>query len=686
MNKEKKKRVKQIRQALCMWTLSALIMIPLVSCGAAENKKEDNRLSMYVGLGNTNGGYYAKLHDMILEETGIDVKYTYNMTLDTSTAALNKIKSGDLPADIMITANVTPPELQKEAFLDLAAVTNIPDLFSFQRISEVSVDGGVYQLPFSTRLIGFEYNETLFHEMGWEVPETYQEMLELKKKADEAGIVFAVSGGAATGHGFNYLFHLMGTNFLCSANGTQWLNSFLKGTESIARFQTEGHYFKEYVESGLFDTLHDEDWLAGRAAQKVRALFYYNILNDAYSYHGFRYNPDGTLYGAEYTADGQPVMTEDAAGSAVFDGEEYVLFDENNEKHRQLPRYSIPGTVVLNDEYKALPWISENGNSNCFASYDNMEIALDKRLGEKKNAEKLQQAVKVLEFMTTQKATDLFTELYVDGYVAVKDFEIDNSRVYAAYKDKITQGYLMPWYYTNFDNETINNVGKMVNSYIKSGGLESYDAIMEELENNQKQKLNQSTNYVAEITETLGYEDSAKVLAIAGGLALQEKYDELGIGEEVTAALLPYTTSLSEMPLYQPIGVAQEKFYQDKIPQSGFSAYIGNGHRAPVGIRMSGSELKQLQKKGYNTLADYEYDHTYFYVIMTKDGSQIKDDQLYLVAVAPGSLESEVYDAFLTEGKVILSEEKPAAGDTQAGLARFFETHPVLSKKTISWQ
>lgn len=57
-------------------------------------------------------------------------------------------------------------------------------------------DGKLYGLPRNTDVAGFYYNEKMFKDNGWEVPTTYDQLLELAKKISDKDIVpLAMDGG-----------------------------------------------------------------------------------------------------------------------------------------------------------------------------------------------------------------------------------------------------------------------------------------------------------------------------------------------------------------------------------------------------------------------------------------------------------------------------------------------------------
>ncbi len=656
------------------------MILTFASC-AKVPVQDDSPITMYIGLGNTKTTYYTALKELIKEELGYDVEFVYSNTLDTTNTMNQMIKNGDLPTDIIVTASRTNEEYQENAFLNLSTETNLPDLFTSNQIKQIDVDGSVYQLPFSTRLIGIEYNKTLFEEYNLELPSSLEEMIALKAKAEELGLKFSTTGATLTGHGFNYLFHLLGTNYIFGADGTEWLANYRSGNASIDEFKEEASYFEKFVEAGLFGSIHSEDWNASTEFKETRALFYFNIINDTYSYDGFQYDDDGKIVGAEYIGD-EVVAEEATDGIAVEIDGKYVLYDEANEAHQGLTRYNIPGATVLHDKYGSMPWISENGNSNCYVTYNNMYLAINKKLGEEDQAKRLAKIVDILELMTTDKAARLFTELYPDGYVAVKDFSIDNTRLYADFADSVEKGYIMPWYYNEFDNECIVSVGQVVNDYLL--GKDTFENIFVELDKDNTAFLNHTPKTLAKVSETLDYKDVAKLQCVANALSSQKVLDDNGIDAKIEVSILPYVNNINELPLEVNTPIVQSKIYKGDIEEVLLNSYI-QGTAAPVIVKMSGSDINALVESGYNTNTEFGVDKTFDIAVMTKNGISIDDSKSYYVAV-PSKILVDSYDKYLADGAVITKDDAPLAGTTLEGLTMYFENHQTISKTNIEWK
>ncbi len=79
-------------------------------------------------------------------------------------------------------------ELDEEDYQDYGFYTGALDGFR--------VNGKLYGLPRNTDIFGFYYNEKLFEEYDWEIPETYEELLELAPMIRAKGLVPVAMDGA----------------------------------------------------------------------------------------------------------------------------------------------------------------------------------------------------------------------------------------------------------------------------------------------------------------------------------------------------------------------------------------------------------------------------------------------------------------------------------------------------------
>lgn len=117
-------------------------------------------------------------------------------------------------------------------------------------------DGKLYGLPRNTDVAGFYYNQKMFEENGWEVPSTYDELLELAGTIKEAGIIpLAMDGGDGwplAVYLSDLLYKIAGDDYSqivsdSIANADFNNDDFVKATELL----------KQTVDAGLFQNGYD---------------------------------------------------------------------------------------------------------------------------------------------------------------------------------------------------------------------------------------------------------------------------------------------------------------------------------------------------------------------------------------------------------------------------------------------
>lgn len=117
-------------------------------------------------------------------------------------------------------------------------------------------DGKLYGLPRNTDVAGFYYNQKMFEENGWEVPTTYEELLELAGTIKGAGIIpLAMDGG----DGWPLAVYL--SDLLYKIAGDEYSqivsDSIANADFSNADFVKATELLKQTVDAGLFQNGYD---------------------------------------------------------------------------------------------------------------------------------------------------------------------------------------------------------------------------------------------------------------------------------------------------------------------------------------------------------------------------------------------------------------------------------------------
>ncbi|WP_455714688.1 ABC transporter substrate-binding protein [Anaerosporobacter sp.] len=116
-------------------------------------------------------------------------------------------------------------------------------------------DGKLYGLPRNTDVMLFYYNEKMFKDNGWSVPQTYEELLALADKINEAGITpLAMDGG----DGWPMAIYL--TDLMVKINGdcsTIISDAIANGDFSDPVFAKATQLLADSAKAGLFQTGYD---------------------------------------------------------------------------------------------------------------------------------------------------------------------------------------------------------------------------------------------------------------------------------------------------------------------------------------------------------------------------------------------------------------------------------------------
>lgn len=652
--------------------IAALACLSVISCTSKLNESDSITVLVAQGFGKE---YLTTLARDVKDSLGIDLVFINETAASkTDIVVLNDFKHQDLKADIIFSDTKIPEQYLACNCLDFNSNSNLTAHYEYQKMAEfISSDGGVYQLPLSSRLVGITYNETLMEEMGWKLPVTFNDMLDLKKKCDAAGIPFAVTDLKFAEYAFDYLFGIMGAQWLSTIKGTVWLEGFQKGTKSIDLFKKKAKYFEKWVDSGLFGILATQSVPTAIEFGQRRALFCY-CPTTADSYKG-------------------------------------DLFDKGFNKTGR----------ILNDKFKIMPWISEDGSNNCFTVYNNCWVLVNGNLAGENKKSKRNKVIQVIEFMMGEKYANMVAAQGKDIFLSFNKFQMGPDRMYYEYRDNINLGYYQPWYRDFFNRGIIEATGAEVSSYIQN----KYQIIARQNGNAGKkvvyeinpnadfdsaigmlrdaQHLRQ-VDYLGWAQEKIEVENCAKLISIAAGMAMQKTIDEDfgydAAGNEIAhvdVALFPYVTDLKKLRVWYDDAILDHVIYQGRIDKSYLDLLTPPSSQNIIGIWMTGKQIKEIVETGYdptsyNTAAknkpeEFETCDRVPYAMVTRQGITLKDDQEYLVAASVRTIDKDVSISFRKSEKMFkgVNGLTTIATNLPEGIRLYFQKHPVINNSNIIW-
>ena len=620
---------------------------------ACWNGPEDKSpVSILVGPG-LNPEYLQMLADGVKKEHGIDVKYVYITTsMDGSNRLLMEMMHGKMPTDMALNAMRIDTTYANHECLDLMSYSAIASYYNFNAIQRCSSpDGAVYQLPLSSRLIGITYNATLMEEKGWEVPRSRADMVALKDKCRRAGVPFAYTKMMYTGHGFNYLFHLMGAQWLTSIEGKEWLKAYLNGKATVGPFEKEAAYFDRWVKDGLFGEICDDSY---ERFVNDRALLHFDILSHNTGHGKDRFKT-------------MPWPSEDGSGNSftIYDNV-WVMASKTLLEPGKEEKLKHVGTIL---NYLMKPDLVEKMSSQ------DSDVYVD---------------VADYEPDSTKLYADYIDEIR-NGFTQPWYYnDFDNDAVVGA-GEKINSYMLRTTYRDPVPEKVYEKM------YFPFDPQADFHAIFTAIDHGQNGA--KDTLFVA--TEEMDYRHTALLNAISGARELQAVIDRECPGAgQVEVALMPYATTFGAMPVYQNVAVQDMAIHKGPFYKSFIHTLISATAPSLYGMRMTGAEVQKLvddkfdpsgyfvDKKTGKSSFDSEHYGPYPYALVTKGGMRLDPKKEYIVAVAPWALPPGRYEELDKAGRVLRSsdaEHHVLVAEIVTALEKFFEGNRALNPKSLVW-
>ena len=515
-----------------------------------------------------------------------------------------QIRSGEVP-DVYTASVYAPGQLdEQDKLLDLSGY-DFTNNYVQARLREVTLGNGIYMLPSYFSCIGITYNQKIFADNGWKVPTSFKEVEELAPKAREAGYNLCLNQIQYPGYGFQYMCNILDTGYFSTLEGRDWQNQYLSGEATFA---------------GTPEMMENMQLL-----QRWRDL---GMLNDDLG----------------LVADSD-VLEEMLKGNTLFmlgSSNDFTKFGGDNK------------------DFGLMPYLSEDGDQNVFILNVTRFSGINKELGEPGNEQKLEDALHVMEIMSTVEGLDALNTNFRNSSLApLKDAPVVEGNYYQDILEEVNAGYTAPFVYAGWDNAIVVDGNEMI-SFIR--GEVDLDHVITTLDENQKLITDNSSQVITTVEETISVEDCAKLTGIvfvkASGADLAlislDKWfpDNHGDGnkEGVSGKLFALPVADNEITAFLPTGW-----------RSDIETYTFTGKR-----------IKELAETGYDR---QDAGFFYPYQMVAKDGFTLEDDKTYTVVICGAT------DAVKEEGNV---QDTGILGLT--AMEDYLRQFDVFSAKDISWE
>ena len=272
------------RKVISAVLAATMAVTMMVGCGSTEtnsdannnnadtSKTEQNNSGDSGSDGKVTLKVFSNLPDRktgqgLVEQTIIDEYMAENPNIEITVEALDeesyktkfKAYSMDGMPDV-VSIWGQPAFLDEVLDAGVLAELNESDYTDYKFISGsldgFKKDGKLYGLPRNTDVAAFYYNQKMFDDNGWSVPKTYDELLDLAKKINDAGITpLAMDGGDGWPMAVylsDILFKLTGTDYSQKVSDAIANKDF-----SDADIKKAVEILKESADAGLFQKGYD---------------------------------------------------------------------------------------------------------------------------------------------------------------------------------------------------------------------------------------------------------------------------------------------------------------------------------------------------------------------------------------------------------------------------------------------
>lgn len=247
---------------------AAMIATTLTGCGGSDSKSASNdaagdqiTLKMFSNLPDRKSG------QGLVEQTIIDEYMKDNPNIKIEVEALDdedyktKFKAYSMegmpdvvsiwgqPAflDEVVEAGILA-ELNQDDYADYGFVEGSLNGYTY--------DGKLYGLPRNTDIAVFYYNQKMFEDNNWEVPETYDDLLALGAEIKDAGIIPVAMDG---GDGWPLAVYLSDLMYQIAGDGYAQIvsDAVASGDFTAPEIKQATELLNEAAQAGLFQTGYD---------------------------------------------------------------------------------------------------------------------------------------------------------------------------------------------------------------------------------------------------------------------------------------------------------------------------------------------------------------------------------------------------------------------------------------------
>ena len=560
---------------------AAAVLVCGVSAALAKENKEHEPITFSAPFRDVSN-FIEVVHEKYPEINIEVVPYSGQ----NSTAYMHAALATGNEADI-VTATVYTPGVDdmSDKLIDLGSYA-FTDNYVESRLHEVTDNGAVYLLPTYYDCLGITYNRAIFEKEGWELPASLEDIPALREKAEAAGYRFCLNQMQYPGYGFQYMCNVADTGYLSTLGGQRWQKAFLSGETTLAEnpdMLASFEILAKWREYGLLDGTGD---------------------------------PSDVMHVRDMMAEGSTLFMIGSANDFTAYGEEVA------------------------SQFGLMPYLSEDGTRNVFILNVNRYYGLSKRLEQKGNEQKLEDAVHVMEVLSTPEGIRaLNASLPNLSLQSLKHMPARGNGYYSdsAVMDALDAGYTAPFLYSGWENAIVEYGNKMYDFML---GKCEIDDLIRCIDENQHLITEENSPVYTTVEETIWTEDCARLVGAALGRAVDADAALISVNAYYGVLDDPDLNRAGVSGALFPMAITDEEIVA--ILPTGWSGNIQT-------VTLTGARIKELAQTGYEI---EKFGVAYPYVLETKGGMALEDDETYTVVIC-GATDAVAEEGRLTDSGVM---------------------------------
>lgn len=579
--------------------LCAALLLSLTACGGKTPDAPDGGdQTVALHLLEVNNNYFRNFTKTVkksVPDIPLSIEYYSG---SNPTAYINQRLASQDPPDIIYFSSTPSAEFQQKYLLDLSGYDFLKN-YNLALVNQRDVGGAVYTVPANYSIICMMYNKTLFAEHGWQVPTTHDELValcaQIREEAPE--LIPITHPGSMAGTYWRMIGEIAQCGFLGTQDGMVWQEKFVAGEASFEEGLGETiDRLQALIDAGAFD-------IADREAK----------------------NNDVT----------DNLVNRRAAMTFTIGGFPYL----------------VKSIKSCEDEIGGIPYLGDTPERQ-FLNVSVNNVGISKRLSEPGNEKRLEAALKVMEYFSTEEGQNTM-------HVAVTDVSPLTGSVpseeFPPYKDiwnVFSSGSVAPYVLEGYEDVWVD-VGMFVKDQLFTSG--SLDGLCEMADELHRQALSagDASVHVATVPEDLTHPQTVQLMA-----------DLLrGAGGDV--AVVSDGGAIDGVP--NANGVSGRLFAGDLDHDSYFSCIPGNAGKTLATLTLTGEELFRLLEGGRTmTFEDKTAVFDYYWSGMDavmengkivsatlSDGSAVEPDSRVQVMISSVDYDAEAYPGGEDTGRII---------------------------------